>query len=50
MHYKFGKEFKKLSLLIEEKKELIMNDLKLNELEKRERVNAIIANKIYLPV
>lgn len=50
MHFKFGKEFKKLSLLIEEKKEHIMNDNKLNEFEKRERINAILANKIYLPV
>ena len=50
VNYKFGKILKKLSIVIEEKKELIMNDKRLTECEKREIISAMLNNKMYLPV
>ena len=37
-------------MLIEEKKERIMNDKGLSELEKREKIYSMLTNKMYLPV
>lgn len=37
-------------MVVEEKKERIMNDQNLSELEKREKIYSMLANKIYLPV